>query len=329
MIFLIDNTHLTAPAINLAMEEYLLRQLDITHDYFLLYLNQPCIIIGRHQNIFEEVNYPLLRKRGIPVFRRISGGGAVYHDPGNLNFSFITQYQKFKFNNYRLFNNPILQALQSLGLKAEFNGRNDIVIEQKKFSGNAQFTTKDRMISHGTLLFSAQLAEIPSLLQPSVSGYTSSAIKSVRSQVVNISELLDPSLNFRKFKDLIIHSVFSNQPDIPEYRLSASDWRQIQSLAKQKYQSWEWNFGESPDFTFQNVLSSAAGKQAVVLKIKKCRLVNIDLEGSLLPRKLQIKIPHMLLGVRYSPEYILAALEDLSLSHRQKRLIETLFLGDL
>jgi lipoate-protein ligase A len=329
MIFLIDNTHLSEPALNLAVEEYLLRQLDINHDYFLLYLNQPCVIIGRHQNVFEEVNYPLLRKRGMPVFRRISGGGTVYHDLGNLNFSFITQYQKFKFNNYRLFNDPILHALHSLGLRAELNGRNDIVINQKKISGNAQFTTKDRMVSHGTLLFSAQLAEIQPLLQPSASGFTSSAIKSVRSQVVNILDLLDQPLDLRKFKELIIQSVFSIQPDIPEYRLTASDWKQIHSLAKQKYQSWEWNFGESPDFTFQNVLSTAGGKVSVALKVKKCRLVNIDLVGSLLQKKLQIDIGNMLVGVRYSLEHILAALEDLNLSDEQKKLIERLFFGNL
>ena len=328
MLFLIDHTSSTEPSLNLAIEEYLLRQLDINHDYFLLYLNQPCVIIGRHQNVFEEVNYPLLRKKRIPVFRRISGGGTVYHDLGNLNFSFITQYQKFKFNNYLHFNTPILQALQSLGLRAELNGKNDIVIGRKKISGNAQFTTKDRMVSHGTLLFSAQLDQIQPLLHSPATGIVSSAIKSVRSRVTNISDLLDESLDLIKFKEVIIQSVFSNQPSIPEYRITASDWKQIHLLAKQKYQTWEWNFGESPDFTFQNVLSTAAGKFSVLLKIKKCRLANIDLAGSLFPKTLQIDIRNMLLGVRYSPEHVLAALEDLELSDEQKDLIEKLFFGD-
>lgn len=324
MLFLIDQINNTEPSLNLALEEYLLRHLDISHDYFLLYVNSPCVIIGRHQNVFEEVDYPLLRKRGIPVFRRISGGGAVYHDPGNINFSFITRYQKFKFNNYRLFNTPILQALQSLGVPAELNGRNDIVVNQKKISGNAQFTTHDRMVSHGTLLFSSELDNIGMLLHTSMSGFKSRAIKSVRSPVVNISELLDQSFNIGKFKELIIKYVFSNQPDIPQYRLTTSDWKNVHSLASQKYQSWQWNFSESPDFTFQNILKTPAGKITLELEVKKCRLVQIELSGNL-PYHIQANITRMLLGVRYHPENILAALQDLNLNSGQKHFIEKIF----
>jgi len=327
MLFLIDQNNNTKPSINLALEEYLLRQLDINHDYFLLYVNEPCIVIGRHQNIFEEVNYPLLRMRGIPVFRRISGGGTVYHDPGNINFSFITRYQKFKFNNYRLFNTPILQALQSLGLPAELNGRNDILINQKKISGNAQFTTHDRMVSHGTLLFSSQLDNIGTLLHASTAGYKSRAIKSVRAPVANISEMLDRSLDLEKFKKTIVQHVFSNQPDMPEYRLSPSDWRNVHSLAEKKYQSWEWNFGESPDFTFQNILKTPAGKIILELEIKKGHLAQIRISGNLSDH-LPADISRMLLGVRYHPENILAVLKDLELNSDQENFIDKLFWGN-
>ena len=326
MLFLINQNNNIEPSVNLALEEYLLRSLDISHDYFLLYVNSPCVIIGRHQNVFEEVNYPLLRKQGIPVFRRISGGGTVYHDPGNLNFSFITRYQKFKFNNYRLFNAPILQALQSIGIPAEYNGRNDIVVNQKKISGNAQFTTHDRMVSHGTLLFSSRLNNIGTLLHSSTAGYKSRAIKSVRSPVVNISDLLDPAFNLEKFKELIIKYVFTNQPDIPEYRLSPGDWKNIHSLAGKKYQSWDWIFGESPDFSFQNTLKTPAGKLSLELEVKKCRLTQIRISGNL-PDLIPEDITRMLLGVRYYPENILAALKDLKLNPDQENFIDKLFWG--
>ena len=157
MRYLIDNRNNTEPSINLALEEYAIRYLDISDDYVLLYQNNPAVILGRHQNLWEELNLNFIQKNNISINRRISGGGTVYHDLGNLNYSFITKFEKFKFNNYKFFTEPILTALHSLHIKAKLNSRNDIVIGHKKISGNAQFTSKDRMVSHGTLLYQSNL----------------------------------------------------------------------------------------------------------------------------------------------------------------------------
>src|SRR5690554_2341039 len=158
MIF-IDNEGNNDPHLNLALEEYIVRNFK-DKDYLLFYINEPSIIIGRNQNTLEEINQSYVEENGIHVVRRISGGGAVYHDLGNLNFSFITNYDKKSLNNFRKFTEPIINVLQSLEVNAELKGRNDIVADGRKISGNAQFSTAKRMFSHGTLLFDSNLSEV-------------------------------------------------------------------------------------------------------------------------------------------------------------------------
>ncbi len=134
--------------INLAVEEFILNNLNVNEeDYFLFYINGPSIIVGKNQNTNEEVNLKYVEENGIHVVRRLSGGGAVYHDEGNLNFSFLTKDDGDSFNNYKKFTEPVVQALHKLGVEAELSGRNDIHVGSRKISGNAQFTTKGRMFS--------------------------------------------------------------------------------------------------------------------------------------------------------------------------------------
>ena len=177
MLF-IDNKGITDPRINLAIEEYALKNLDINESYLLFYINKSSIIIGKNQNTIEEVNQDYVEKNDITVVRRLSGGGAVYHDLGNLNFSFITKDDGDSFHNFKKFTEPVVKALGKLGIHAELSGRNDIMAEGKKISGNAMFATRGRMFSHGTLLFNSEMDHIVSALKVKKEKIESKGIKS-------------------------------------------------------------------------------------------------------------------------------------------------------
>lgn len=314
MQYLIDNADSQDPAVNLALEEYAVRHLDISHDYCFLYINQPCIVLGRHQNAFEEINYPYVLQNRIPVHRRISGGGTVFHDPGNLSFSFITRYDKKKFNNYVYFNRSIIDALNALKIPAELNGRNDIVIGEKKISGNAQFTSLNRMLSHGTLLFNAMLETLSEALKAPPYQVTSRAIKSVRSRVTNISEYLDHSFDIHRFTNLIKEFIFGQVNPIPVYSFDETEWDEIRNLATEKYRTWDWNFGESPPFRMEK--QALIGSETVIVQVavEKGRLVSIDLAGSQLKAAQLKELNDILNGTRFIPEELNKSLEKLNFS---------------
>lgn len=314
MQYLIDNLDYRDPAVNLALEEYAVRHLDVTHDYFLLYVNHPCIVIGRHQNAFEEINYPFVLENRIPVYRRISGGGTVYHDPGNISFSFFTHYDKKKFNNYAYFNRPIIDALHSLKIPAELNGRNDIVIDENKISGNAQFTSLNRMLSHGTLLFDSNLETLSKALKTPPHQITSRAIKSVRSQVINISAYLNNSVDINRFTKLIKEFIFGAGNPIPVYSFAEREWEEIQNLAKTKYRFWEWNFGESPPFRLERRTQIGSEAVEVKLEVEKGKIVSMNLEGSQIADGQIRELNEVLSGVRLVPEDIIKSLDKLDFS---------------
>jgi len=328
MHYLIDNLDSHDPAVNLALEEYAVRQLDISHDYCLLYINQPCIVVGRHQNAFEEINYPYVLKNLIPLYRRISGGGTVYHDPGNLSFSFITRYDKKKFNNYAYFNRPILEALHSLRIPVELNGRQDIMIDNKKVSGNAQFTSLNRMVSHGTLLFNSELNILGEALKPPPYQVTSRAIKSVRSKVTNISDYLDRPADMDWFKNLIKEFIWGAGNPIPLYSFSETDWKEIQKLAETKYQTWEWNFGESPPFHFKRQVEIGSETVVLQMEVDQGKIVNINVDGSQLPEIHIKELNANLGGTRFIPEEIERSLERIDFSTWPAG-IDRLFIIDL
>src|SRR6185437_10719137 len=190
MLF-VDNRDVTDARLNLALEEHVLRNRVEDDDLLLFYVNAPAIIIGRNQNTIEEIDPDVVAARGIRVVRRISGGGAVYHDLGNLNFSFMTRDVSGRFNRYDRFNGPVVDVLRDLGVPAELSGRNDILAGGRKISGNAQFATADRMFSHGTLLFDSNLDDVTAALRPRPGKVESKGVKSIRSRVANISEFLN------------------------------------------------------------------------------------------------------------------------------------------
>ncbi|WP_107949376.1 lipoate--protein ligase [Lysinibacillus parviboronicapiens] len=251
MIF-VDNKGIHDPRINLAIEEYLLKTMDVEKEPVLLfYINQPSIIIGKNQNTIEEINTDYVEDNGIIVVRRLSGGGAVYHDLGNLNFSFITKDDGDSFMNYKKFTQPVVDALAKLGVNSELSGRNDILAEGRKVSGNAQFSTKGRMFSHGTLMFDTEIDAVVSALKVKKDKIESKGIKSIRSRVANISEFLKEKMTVEKFRLEILKSIFGGEENIRYYSLTEKDWADIHKLSVERYQTWEWNYGKSPRFNIQ------------------------------------------------------------------------------
>src|SRR5699024_8084444 len=208
MIF-IDNEGITDPRINLAIEEYAIRNFTDHNDYLLFYINEPSIIIGRHQNTLEQVNQEYVEEHHIHVVRRISGGGAVYHDLGNLNFSFMTDYNPEKLNNFKQFTAPIIKILNEMSVPAEMKGRNDIEANGKKISGNAQFSSVKRMFSHGTLLLNCDLSEVTKALTVKMTKIKSKGHKSARARVANIAEFLDEPLTTEAFKEKIVKGLYN------------------------------------------------------------------------------------------------------------------------
>ena len=225
---------------NLASEEYLLKQTD---DYYIyLWVNDRAVIVGTNQNAIEEVNLSYTENAGVKVVRRLTGGGTVYHDKGNLCYTIIAPYNADE-DNYKKFTAPVIEYLKSLGVNASFSGRNDIVIDDKKISGNAQTVFKNRIMHHGTILFNADTEELSKCLNPSKIKMQSKGIKSVRARITNVIEHLPTKMTIDEFKAGLKNQFLK---DCEYYEFSEEDKAKIQTLYDEKYSKYEWNIGRSP-----------------------------------------------------------------------------------
>jgi lipoate-protein ligase A len=252
---LLIRRHNTDPYFNLATEEYVLK--EIRDDSFMLWRNAPSIIVGKHQNTLAEINLDYVRENNIKVVRRLSGGGAVFHDLGNLNFTFTMQGEGNNLIDFRKYTEPILEVLIKLGIDARFEGRNDLTIEGKKFSGNAMHIWNKKVLSHGTLLFSSRMPDLSAALNADPLKFKDKAVKSVRSRVTNISEHLITPMDVLEFSTLIENHIMEKYPDAILYELSDKDHERIREMVESKYGTWEWNFGYSPQYNFRKVLRTA------------------------------------------------------------------------
>jgi len=246
---LILNNDQTDPAMNLALEEYCVRNLDMSEPYLLLYVNDPSVIIGKHQNAVAEVDSSFLEENRIPLHRRISGGGAVFHDHGNLNYSFLNRFEPGQMLEFTALTRPILKALQDAGVPAELNDRNDIVAGSRKISGTAQFTTVRSMFSHGTLLFDSDLPKLRKALDAGTYTPHSRGVRSIPSPVANIREFLAGPLTIEQFRLDLARSILGDSRPLPTFELSKPQWSEVRKLAANVYRTWDWNYGKSPRFS--------------------------------------------------------------------------------
>lgn len=299
------------PHFNLALEEYVLKHLDSDEDFILLWQNEPSIIIGRNQNTIEEINSAYVKENNIHVVRRISGGGAVYHDFGNLNFTFVTKNLKDNLNNFRKFTEPVIQALQNLGVNAEFAGRNDIVVDGKKISGNAQTFYRNKMFHHGTILFNSDLDMVTKVLDVKLDKIQSKGIKSVRSRVSNIYPYLNEPMTMDEFKDTLLKLILDTD-DIKskEYILNQTDLDQINKLMEQKYLTWEWNYGESPEFDIQKSNRFEGGKLDIRLNVTDGNIKAIKIFGDFFGAKDVTELEQLLNGQRFEESSLRAFLNQ-------------------
>ena len=311
----IDNKGITDPQINLAIEEYVLRTMDINEDSFLLfYINEPSIIIGKNQNTIEEIDTDFVEENGIKIVRRLSGGGAVYHDLGNLNYSFITKDDGESFRNFKKFTEPVVDALAKMGVKAELIGRNDLLVEGRKISGNAQFATQGRMFSHGTLMFDTEIDTVVSALKVRKDKIESKGIKSIRSRVANISEFLEEPMTIEQFRQEILNSIFGGEENIKYRELTEEDWKNIHELSKERYANWDWNYGKSPKFNMQHSHRFPVGSIDLRLQVDKGIIKDVVIFGDFFGVGEVEVISEKLKGIQYNRESISEAVSNLDIS---------------
>lgn len=316
----IDNQGITDPRLNLALEEYALKQLPKDDDYLLFYINEPSIIIGKNQNTAEEINADYVKEHDIHVVRRLSGGGAVYHDLGNLNFSFITNDDGKSFQNFRKFTEPVVKALKAMGVEASLTGRNDLQIGERKISGNAQYKSKGRMFSHGTLLFQSEVENIVSALKANSEKMRSKGIKSIRSRVANIADYLPEPMSIEQFRQSLLESIFDGQ-EIVAYPLTEDDWKQVRELAETRYSNWDWNYGKSPKANFkQSRRFDEIGTVEVQLDIAEGKIKQAKLYGDFFGEHEVSELEEALVGTPYDKEAVSKVLNEKGASNYIGRL---------
>jgi len=300
------------PAFNLATEEYLLK--SKSEDCFYLYINNPSIIIGKHQNSLAEINVDYVKENHIDVIRRLSGGGAVFHDPGNLNFTFIKTKQKNTDVDFIKYTQPILEVLNKIGIDAKFEGRNDLTIKGKKFSGNAKHVYQNKILQHGTLLFSSKLPDLSKALKVNPLKYKDKAVKSVRSRVTNISEHLTKPISLEAFENLIIQHVQSLYEDSEFYELNNEDIEAINLLVEKKYNTWDWNFGSSPQYNFQKGIKTTGGHIEMNLEVHKGVIINAKIFGDFFNTKEIIELENLLIGLAHEESAIKKQLQNIDIN---------------
>jgi lipoate-protein ligase A len=291
---------------NLASEEYLLKQTD--GYYFYLWINDPAVIVGVNQNAIEEVNLGYTENNDIKVVRRLTGGGTVYHDKGNLCYTVIAPFDQ-TVDTYREFTKPVIKYLNSLGVKAEFSGRNDIVVDGKKISGNAQTVYNGRVMHHGTLLFDTDTSVLSSALNPSKLKMESKGIKSVRSRVTNIKDCLKNSLTVTDFLDGLKRVFLKNAV---EYEFNQQDLNAINRLVKEKYSTYEWNIGRSPKGSMLFEQRFDFGILTLSFDVKQGAIENANIHGDFFSKKDVNELALKLNGVKFEKASLLKALSEIS-----------------
>ena len=312
---LINNKDINDPTINLALEEYCVRNLDFEgKNYLLFYINEPSIIIGKHQNTIEEINSDYVKANNIHVVRRVSGGGAVYHDRGNLNFSFMTKYDIKSLHNFKKFTQPVIDTLKDMGVSAELSGRNDIIVEGRKISGNAQFSNTKSMLSHGTLLFNSTLEDVVEALNVKTDKIESKGIKSVRSRVANITEFLSEIITIEEFRERLIKKTFENEPS-SVYELSDEEWEKVDKLSNEKYRAWNWNYGRSPEFNIKKINRFEFGQVDMRLHVKDGIITDIKIYGDFLAHGEMLEIEELLINTKFEETEIERILDEVDMHH--------------
>jgi len=310
------------PYFNLAAEEYFLK--NYREDFFMLWRSKQSIVVGKHQNALAEINQQFVKDNHICVARRLSGGGTVFHDLGNINFTFIRNVNEISEVNFAIFTKPIAAALQKLGVEAYTTGRNDLMIDGKKISGNAEHVFRKRVLHHGTLLFDSNLYELSGALKVDLSRFEDKSVQSNRSPVTNISEYLKEKMNVEEFMEYLFEEVQTSFQDKKIYQITQEDIAAIEKLRDEKYSTWDWVYGYSPKYTFRNSIELPSGKIEVELMVEKGIILEAGLKG--FNKETSETIEKMLEGKRHRIEDFNQLLLHSQVSElTPEKLIELLF----
>jgi len=301
----------TDPYFNLASEEYLLK--CKSEEIFLLYRNSPVIVVGKHQNTLAEINLPFVQEHSIPVARRISGGGTVFHDLGNLNFAFITHEKEGELVNYRKATKPVIEAMAHMGLDVQLGKRNELLLNGLKISGTASHVYKQRALHHGTLLFSSQMEHLDLALKTGVSSFADRAVKSVRSKVTNIRDHLVKAMEMEEFQTRLFEAVFSELEGTVHYQYTTEDLKEIGKLKEARFSTWEWNFGYSPKYEFTKSLAFDAGRVDLHMNVEKGVIREVKIEGDFLSEKGIRSLEKLITGSIHDPETLRSRLSAIEL----------------
>lgn len=299
---------------NLAAEEYLIDHFD--EDIVMLWRNDNTVVVGKNQNTIEEINRDYVEKNHISVVRRLTGGGAVFHDMGNVNYTIVQAYREGLFSNYEYFTESVRDFLQSLGVHASLSGRNDLLIDGKKFSGNAQCVRSGRMMHHGTLMFSSDVKDISGALTPNAKKFESKGVKSVQSRVTNIASHLPAEfagMDTAQFLQRLYEYYQKRFPDAVPYELTPADQAAIRRLTDEKYSTWEWNYGASPAFSVSASHKYDFGLVDVRLNVARGHIKTIRIFGDYFGIRNISEIETLLTGTEYRQEVIAAVLAGISL----------------
>jgi lipoate-protein ligase A len=305
----------TDPYHNLALEQLVFEKLGGEDNCFMLWQNNNSIIIGRHQNTLEEIDSDFVRENNITVARRLSGGGAVYHDLGNLNFTFITAADKQKGIDFAAFCRPIKEALCSLGVPVELSGRNDMTVEDKKFSGNAQYVKDGKVMHHGTILYDSDLQVLSRALKPPSDKIESRGIKSVKSRVTNIRPYMKTDMSINDFWTEL-KNYFSAAFDMRDFTLTPAYNAEAEELRQKIYSQWSWNYGNSPPYSIRKVRRiEGCGKIEILLDVAKDGIIkNIAFYGDFFGNRELSGLGEKLIGLHFERNELKAVLEKLDFS---------------
>lgn len=323
------NVDTTDPAFNLALEEYVFEFLPRDRSYFMLWQNDNAVIVGRYQNTLAEVNESFARANDIRIVRRLSGGGAVYHDKGNLNYTFITDTTPTAAIDFNLFCYPIIQALNKLGIQAVLSGRNDMTVDGKKFSGNAQYTRNGRVMHHGTIMFDSNLDIMEQALSVDPLKIHAKGVRSVRSRVTNLREHLPDSCQMRigEFRAFLCEHVLAAYQNAELLTLQKRDFERIVEIKRSRYDTWDWNYGNSPMCTLlRKSYIEGCGTIEAHIFLAQGVISKVNFYGDYFSVKSPEQISTFLVGRRPEESAYMDALENIDISQYFNGITKTQFI---